>query len=75
MRRLLGDLKARRQQLLARSQPAPGHSHSAAAGPVERMDLTSRLERLAALHRQGALTDAEFAEAKRRVIAEVAAGR
>jgi hypothetical protein len=35
----------------------------------------SLLERLAALHSAGSLTDAEFDEAKRRVIAEVAAGR
>jgi hypothetical protein len=62
MRRLLGDLQARQRQLTARAEGS-------------RTDLTSRLERLSALHRAGSLTDAEFDEAKRRVIAEKAAGR
>ena len=70
MRRLLVDLQARQRQMAPRTQP----SDDGAPAPV-RMDLTSRLERLAALHAHGQLSEAEFDEAKRRVIAEVAAGR
>jgi hypothetical protein len=73
MRRLLGDLQARQRQMVVRDRPTNGPLASGSRG--ERMDLTSRLERLAALHTTGSLTDAEFDEAKRRVIAEVAAGR
>ncbi len=70
VRRLLGDLQARQQQML----PGGGSPVDRPAAPA-RTDLTSRLERLAALHTAGQLSDAEFDEAKRRVIAEVAAGR
>ncbi len=70
MRRLLGDLQARQQQMTPRVQ-VPDDGTTA---PV-RTDLTSRLERLAALHTSGQLSDTEFDEAKRRVIADVAAGR
>jgi len=73
IRRLLADLQARQRQMAFRERASPPLSPAAARR--ERMDLTSRLERLADLHREGALTDAEFDEAKRRVIAEVAAGR
>jgi hypothetical protein len=77
MRRLLGDLQARRRQVSGpdnRPDPfAPTTTGDAASG-AGRMDLTSRLERLATLHANGSLTDAEFDEAKRRVIAEVATG-
>jgi hypothetical protein len=66
IRRLLGDLQARQRQLAGGGGGDPLNG---------RTDLTSRLERLAALHRAGSLTDAEFDEAKRRVIAERAAGR
>jgi hypothetical protein len=83
MRRLLADLQARSRAVASpgptdwtmsrgRSDTDAGATDTAADG---RSDLTSRLERLAALHRGGQLTDAEFDEAKRRVIAEVAAGR
>lgn len=91
MRRLLADLQARRDQLrLGEAQSAdgaalPGWGAQSADGaaspgwssrsPAVRTDLTSRLERLAALHAAGSLTDGEFDEAKRRVIAEVASGR
>jgi hypothetical protein len=67
MQRLLTDLDGRRRQLAMPSGPP--------AAPTPRMDLTSRLERLADLHRDGSLTDAEFEAAKRGVIAEVASGR
>jgi hypothetical protein len=40
------------------------------ATPAAATDPISRLERLAALHASGALTDAEFAEQKARVLAE-----
>ncbi len=78
MRRLLADLQARRDQVRVRE---PGSSEASASpgwgsrSPAVRMDLTSRLERLAVLHTAGSLTDIEFDEAKRHVIAEVAAGR
>ena len=78
MRRLLADLQARRDQVRVRE---PGSSAASASpgwgsrSPAVRIDLTSRLERLAVLHTAGSLTDVEFDEAKRHVIAEVAAGR
>jgi hypothetical protein len=71
-RRLLSDLQARQRQLRA-DERGPD---SATGDPLaDRTDLTSRLERLAALRSAGSLTEAEFDEAKRRVIAEVASGR
>jgi hypothetical protein len=72
MRRLLRDLQVRQAQIASRRDPFAPPADAAPAGP--RMDLTSRLERLAALHDGGSLSDAEFDEAKRRVIAEVASG-
>jgi len=71
MRRVDAGLSARQRQLEA----AESRSSSLPADKSERTDLTSRLERLAALHGAGSLSDAEFQDAKRRVIAEVAAGR
>ena len=75
MRRLVNDLQARQRQLASRERGSGAGSTWTSGAPTERMDLTSRLERLAALHTAGSLTDVEFDEAKRRVIAEVAAGR
>ena len=85
MRRLLGDFQARRRQVgsdedrpdpFAPRSPVAAEEADAAAGAVGgRTDLTSRLERLATLHASGSLTDAEFEEAKRRVMGEVASGR
>jgi hypothetical protein len=75
MRRLVNDLQARQRQLATRERATGAASTWTSSAPAERMDLTSRLERLATLHTVGKLTDAEFDEAKRRVIAEVAAGR
>jgi hypothetical protein len=72
MRRLLRDLQARQSQMASRRDPFAPPPDDAPAAP--RMDLTSRLERLAAMHDAGSLSDAEFDEAKRRVIAEVASG-
>ncbi len=76
MRRLLRDLQARQRQMVSRSpDPFAPAAFDDDASRRSRTDLTSRLERLADLHSAGSLTDAEFDEAKRRVIAEVAAGR
>jgi hypothetical protein len=72
MNRLLRDLQARQRQLAIYRDPYAPSDTDEPSGP--RMDLTSRLERLADLHRSGSLTDAEFDEAKRGVIAEVASG-
>ena len=51
-----------------RLQPAATSLASLAPSPEEN-DLTSKLERLAALRSAGSLTDSEFTEAKRRVLA------
>jgi hypothetical protein len=76
MRRLLSDLQARQSQLAGTARRSdPFAPRGADGGGAPRMDLTSRLERLASLRAAGSLTDAEFEEAKRKVIAEVAAGR
>ncbi|WP_139123003.1 SHOCT domain-containing protein, partial [Cellulosimicrobium cellulans] len=54
--------------------PAVPGGPTAPGGPTERgraagdADLVDRLERLAALHRDGALTDAEYARAKARLL-------
>ncbi len=50
-----------------RPQPAATSLASLEPSPDEN-DLTSKLERLAALHSAGSLTDAEFTEAKRHVL-------
>jgi hypothetical protein len=78
MHRLLSDLQARRSQVASDEhvrQSAGPRSMWRADDGAARTDLTSRLERLADLHRTGSLTDAEFDDAKRQVIAEVASGR
>jgi hypothetical protein len=74
MRRLLADLHAREHQIAAGGSAESWHGY-AVPSSVPPTDLTTRLERLAALHRDGSLTDAEFDDAKRAAIAEVAAGR
>ncbi|WP_421734945.1 hypothetical protein [Cellulomonas sp.] len=43
------------------------HAHGT---PTDDIDVTTRLERLSALHRDGHLDDAEYAAAKARVLAE-----
>jgi hypothetical protein len=60
--------QAAEQQLLAQQQAQmlPVPAAAPAAAPVE--DLLTKLERLAALHASGALTDAEFATVKASLI-------
>jgi hypothetical protein len=53
----------------ARAQPAAATSLASLEPSPEEGDLTSKLERLAALHVAGSLTDGEFAAAKRHVLA------
>lgn len=53
------------QQMAPQAQAAPAAA-PAAAPPTE--DLTSKIERLAALHQSGALTDEEFAAAKQKIL-------
>jgi hypothetical protein len=79
MRRLLADLSARQRQMTdddARASSWHGYTVPRPVGSaVPPADLTTRLERLSTLHTSGSLTDQEFDDAKRAVIAEVAAGR
>jgi membrane protease subunit (stomatin/prohibitin family) len=51
----------------AQQQMAPQAQAAPAAAPAEE-DLTSKIERLAELHRSGALTDEEFAAAKQKIL-------
>jgi hypothetical protein len=56
------------RQKVART-PSPTAAGTA-AGTGEGSELVGELERLAAMHRSGALSDAEFEAAKRRIITE-----
>src|SRR5574340_541213 len=61
--------KAAGQQAAAQQAqmlPVPAVAQAPAAAPAD--DLLSKLERLAALHASGALTDAEFAAVKASII-------
>jgi hypothetical protein len=62
------DYEAQQQQaaMQAAAQQAAAQQHAPAAGGG---DTIAELERLAALHTQGALTDAEFTAAKARLLA------
>jgi len=58
--------QAAQQQLLAQTPVLPVPEATTVAAPAE--DLLGKLERLAALHASGALTDAEFSAVKATVI-------
>ncbi|NUU16301.1 SHOCT domain-containing protein [Cellulomonas humilata] len=53
-----------------RTRHAHGTPTDEPAAPAPAPDVTTRLERLSALHRDGHLDDAEYAAAKARVLAE-----
>jgi membrane protease subunit (stomatin/prohibitin family) len=57
--------QAAQQQMAPQAQAAPAAA-PAAAPPTE--DLTAKIERLAELHQSGALTDEEFAAAKKKIL-------
>jgi hypothetical protein len=67
-----GGALARRFGMPGRVRFAAGASAGAApsGGALDDGDLVARLERLAALHRDGSLSDAEFEAAKRAVLGE-----
>lgn len=52
----------------AQEPPPPPPPPSAPAAPVGGDDLVDQLQRLGALHESGVLSDAEFAEAKARLL-------
>lgn len=58
--------QAAEQQMQAQMLPVPAPVAAPAAATAD--DLLSKLERLAALHASGALTDAEFAAVKASII-------
>ena len=51
-----------------REQPEGARPEQTEPGPAPEADTAGQLERLVALHREGALSDEEFAAAKRRVL-------
>jgi putative oligomerization/nucleic acid binding protein len=55
------------RQMQGQSQGQPGGSAPATGGPAPSM--LDQLKQLAALHRQGALTDSEFSAAKAKLLA------
>lgn len=59
---------ARRQAARYDQQYAPEPQQYAPAAPAEEDDATAQLQKLAALHTQGVLTDEEFASAKAKIL-------
>lgn len=62
-------LEAQQAQQYAAPPPPPAYAPPAAPPPAAPQDRMEALERLAALHNSGALTDEEFAFEKRRILA------